>query len=219
MNWWQHAQVAQVIDGYQNLSEREQKLTQITLHVVVFVLLAFLLLDPIFSGAQQKSKQAGSIRGENSLLEQQLFSLQNEAVVDPNQALRDQLEQLEAENKNLQLRINNLTDALVSPENMVVVLEQMLTQDKRLKITSLESIPKQQIELEGDGEATRLFRHGLRVTVNATYPSLVAYLQRLDALKWRLYWQTLDYKVTRYPKGELTLEVYTLSTSEEVLGA
>ena len=219
MSWWQQPQIAAAIDHYQNLSERERLLTQITLHVFILALLGFLLIDPMWSATMQKRNETTLLTGENNQLQQQLFELQSSAVTDPNQALRDQIETLSAQQQSLELRINNLTDALVSPEHMVTILEQMLTQDKRLKITSLVSIPKEEIELEQGDSKSRLFRHGLKVTVSATYPSLVEYLKRLDALRWRLYWQSLEYKVSRYPKGELTLEVYTLSTEEGVLGA
>lgn len=219
MNWWQQPHIARVIAAYLDLNEREKQLTQITLNaLLVFVFFVF-LVEPFFSSAVSQRDEASLLSAENSRFEQQLNELQNTPVIDPNQAIRDQIEALEAESRNVQLRIGNLTDALVSPENMVEILEQMLTQDKRLKVTSLVSVPKEQIELEEGDDQSRLFRHGLKITVTATYPSLVAYLKRLDALKWRVYWQSLEYKVSRYPKGELTLEVYTLSTREEVLGA
>ena len=219
MNWWQQPYIARAINAYLVLNEREKILAKITINALLVFIFIFFLIEPFFSSAVSQQDETSLLKAENSRFEQQLQELQNTPVIDPNQVLRDQIEALEAESQNIQLRIANLTDALVSPENMVEILEQMLTQDQRLKVTSLVSMPKEQIELEeGDGQSL-LFRHGLKITVTATYPSLVAYLKRLDALKWRVYWQSLEYKVSRYPKGELTLEVYTLSTREEVLGA
>lgn len=219
MSWWKDPRIDPLIQRYQRLSHRERVLTQITIHVSLFGLLGVLLLNPLYTSAMQDRSEASLLSGENKLLEQQLQALQNEPIVDPNQALSALIEKLQAEKKGIDLRISNLTDALVSPENMVAVLEQMLKQDRRLKITSLETIPKEEINLEKNSDDARLFRHGLRITVTASYPGLVDYLKRLDSLKWRIYWQMLEYKVSRYPKGELTLEVYTLSTSEEVIGA
>lgn len=219
MIWWKDPRIEPVIQAYQALSERERILTQVTLHFILAGIVGFILLEPLYSRAMENRSATMLMTGENKLLEGQLTALQNEPVKDPNQALNDAIEKLRAEQKNIQLRISNLTDALVSPENMVVVLEQMLKQDQRLKITRLETIPKKEIKLEKNSDDARLFRHGLRITVTSSYPGLVDYLKRLDALKWRLYWQMLKYKVSRYPKGELTLEVYTLSTREEVIGA
>lgn len=219
MNWWQQPHVSRAITVYQGLNKREKLLTQITFNALLVMALFVFLVEPLLTKALSRQEEATLLTAENSRLEQQLHDMQNMPVIDPNQAIRDRIEALEAESHSVQLRIANLTDALVSPENMVEILEQILTQDKRLKIISLASIPKERIELEDGDEQSSLFRHGLKITVTATYPSLVAYLKRLDDLEWRIYWQSLDYKVSRYPRGELTLEVYTLSTREEVLGA
>jgi MSHA biogenesis protein MshJ len=54
--------------------------------------------------------------------------------------------------------------------------------------------------------------------MTATYDSLVAYLKRLDSLPWKVYWQALEYRVDKYPDGELVLEIFTISTREDMLG-
>jgi len=44
------------------------------------------------------------------------------------------------------------------------------------------------------------------------------YLQELERQDWQLYWDELTFKTEAYPQGAVTIEVHTLSTSEEVLG-
>lgn len=219
MKWWQHPQVAVVIQRYQALNPRERQLSLITLHFVLLALMAVVFIEPLASRGMAQQSQANELMATNARLEQQLQQLQNSPIKDPNQDLRDELELLTTERLSIESRISNLTDALVSPDKMVAVLEQMLTQDSRLKITSLVTLPKEEIQLDANDPSARLYRHGLRLRIRATYDSLVDYLKRLDALQWRLYWQSLDYRVEQYPRGELLLEVYTLSSREDVVGA
>ena len=219
MKWWQHPQVAAVIRRYQALNPRERQLSLMTLHFVLLALMAVVFIEPLASRGMAQQDQANELLATNARLEQQLRQLQNSPIKDPNQELRDELELLTTERLSIESRISNLTDALVSPDKMVAVLEQMLTQDSRLKITSLVTLPKEEIQLDANDPSARLYRHGLRLRIRATYDSLVDYLKRLDALQWRLYWQSLDYRVEQYPRGELLLEVYTLSSREDVVGA
>jgi len=219
MKWWQRPQVAVFIQRYQALNPRERQLSLITLHFVLLALMAVVFIEPLVSRGMVQQSQANELLATNARLEQQLQQLQNSPIKDPNQELRDELELLTTERLSIESRISNLTDALVSPDKMVAVLEQMLTQDSRLKITSLVTLPKEEIQLDANDPSARLYRHGLRLRIRATYDSLVDYLKRLDALQWRLYWQSLDYRVEQYPRGELLLEVYTLSSREDVVGA
>ena len=42
------------------------------------------------------------------------------------------------------------------------------------------------------------------------YFAIQDYLQRLEQLSWRLYWDSFDYSVTHYPEGVVTISFYTL---------
>ena len=101
---------------------------------------------------------------------------------------------------------------------MLSVLRDLLEADPRLQLLALNNSTRERVDLGQQYEDVHLYRHGLQLTLAATYPGLLAYLERLDQSPWRLYWQLLDYKVSDYPKGQVTLKVYTLSSQEEVLG-
>ncbi|TVZ38421.1 MSHA biogenesis protein MshJ [Alteromonadaceae bacterium 2753L.S.0a.02] len=64
-----------------------------------------------------------------------------------------------------------------------------------------------------------VYKHAVRITLQGNYFSVVDYLQRLEHLKWRFYWDFIDYHVDKYPSAIVTLEVYTLSTDRGMFGA
>ncbi|ACR10673.1 MSHA biogenesis protein, MshJ [Teredinibacter turnerae T7901] len=62
-----------------------------------------------------------------------------------------------------------------------------------------------------------VYRHSVRLRLHGTYFSVVDFLQRLEKLEWSFYWEFIEYQVDAYPRGDVTLEVYTLSTEKGVM--
>jgi len=52
-----------------------------------------------------------------------------------------------------------------------------------------------------------------------TFPALVTYLQELDRVPWLLGWESLEFNIEDYPRGQVVLLVSTLSRRQEVLGS
>jgi MSHA biogenesis protein MshJ len=51
------------------------------------------------------------------------------------------------------------------------------------------------------------------LTLKGDYLSIMHFLQRIEALKWQLFWESLVYHVDSYPQGTATIEFYTLKPS------
>ncbi|ASP37185.1 hypothetical protein CHH28_00125 [Bacterioplanes sanyensis] len=216
--WWQHPQAERAISGYLALSARERLLVQITLHTALILLLIWLWIEPSWQRLQQAEQEQQQLQAETLQLSEQLDELQHQPRQDPNAELRSAIESQQDSLQQLRQRIEQLTDALVSPQQMVAVLRELLQADSRLQLVSLSNSTQERVELGQDYQDVHLYRHGLQLTLKATYPGLVDYLEQLDQSPWRLYWQLLDYEVSDYPRGQVTLKVYTLSTEREVIG-
>lgn len=216
--WWRHPLAQKAISAYSTLHPREQRWLQVILHAAVVALLMLLLVQPLWHRNLTLQQTIISQQGQQQRLQDQLEQLRQQAINDPNQPLRDELTVLQGQQMQMNQRIASLTDALVSPAQMLPLLEQMLQQDKRLQVKSLVNLPPQRLGLGEEFADVQLYSHGLRLTLDASYDGLLAYLQRLDAMPWRLFWRALDFQIVQHPQGELMLEVYTLSMREEVLG-
>ena len=215
--WWQDSRIVSGLEKYRALSARERKLVLVTAHVVIAAVLVFFIAAPIWTAALNDRQQANELESNSLRLEAHLQRLRSTPVLDPNDAVRDDIEKVLGQKAVVDERIQSLTDTLVAPENMPSVLESMMTQDTRLKLVSLENTEGQSIALGSEFSDVDLYRHGMKIRMSADYPSLMSYLQRLDSMQWKLYWQSLEYTVENYPSGELYLEVFTLSTREEIL--
>lgn len=75
-----------------------------------------------------------------------------------------------------------------------------------------------QIVIPSQAQALKLYRHGIKLSLQGNYFQLRDYLAQLQALKWKFYWQNFDYQLTEYPTSELHVEIYSLSTDKEFIG-
>ena len=233
MSWWHNPKILEIVDKYDNLQSREQTIIWAGSGVLLFLLLFVALLEPVWLNLSSLREQIQSSEANNQSLLAQIERLENSQYEDPNEKLRLSLRQVMAQGKELDEEIAQVTQSLVAPKQMVSLLESVLSQDKQLKLISLTNKPAEPVELDInvsaadqqlDAETAELepesliYRHGFSVEMEATYPATVKYLQSLQGLPWKLFWQQLDYQTEQYPKGTLKIEIYTLSTRQEVLG-
>jgi MSHA biogenesis protein MshJ len=232
MTWWQKKPFIDAITAYEKISAREQKIVLSTFVVVLSLLGYMLMIEPLLLSSVQLVEDESKLVKTNTLLSEQIEKTKNRKTNNPNLALETQLKKLLEESQDSQKKIDLLTQSLVAPKQMVGLLEKVLTQDKQLKLISLSNLPEEAMSIEGrnltdtldtpENEVKKIealiYRHTFEIELEATYDSAVSYLKRLDSLPWQLFWQDLKYESTVYPKGRLSLRVYTLSMSQEVLG-
>ena len=232
MIWWQKKPFIDGINAYDKISDREQKIVLATLISVLAILGYMIALEPLLLGAKQVLADTNQIESQNTALSNQIKTTRDKQYQDPNEPLQEKLTQILAQGEDVQNKINLLTQALVAPKQMVNLLEKVLTQDKQLKLISLANLPEQAMNIEGktlkqegaliddanQAEEALIYKHAFEIELESTYGSTVSYLKRLDDLPWQLFWETLKYESSSYPKGSLKIKIYTLSTSKEVLG-
>jgi MSHA biogenesis protein MshJ len=64
-----------------------------------------------------------------------------------------------------------------------------------------------------------LYKHGIEVTVQGSYPALLAYMQQLERNTSGMFWGNVKLDAAGYPDATLKISVYTLSArSEQPLG-
>lgn len=217
MLWWQNPRIEVLLEKYRAVTARERKLITIAAHTVLAGVYVLFILAPLWTSALNERRQANEIESNVLRMQAHLERLRNSPQLDPNEPVRDDIQKISAQKNVIDERIQKLTDTLVAPENMPEIFENMMTQDRSLKLISLRNKTGENVSVDAEFANVDLYRHGVEIRMQADYPSLMSYLRRLDSMNWKLYWQTLDYRIDEYPRGELLLEVFTLSTREEIL--
>ena len=147
---------------------------------------------------------------------------------DPDLPSKLRLADLDTKRKNAYLALSSVQQGLVAPDKMTELLRDLLGRNPRLNLISIKTLPprtltdnakpEQTLKTEAKSLAEKplvkdlgLYKHGVEISVEGSYGDLVAYLNDLEKLPWRLYWGSVNLSAQTYPISRLTLTVYTLS--------
>lgn len=153
---------------------------------------------------------------------------QRQAFTSASQGTEDsELARLENRLEELNRQLASLSQGLVEARQLPEILQQVLISTTDVRLHRLRTLPVRELQLqrlETEAEATEteratgIFQHRVELEVSASYFQLLALLQRLEGLRWRFYWDSLDYQRDDYPRGDIRLRVHTLTAEEGLLG-
>ena len=164
---------------------------------------------------------------------QQLDGALSAAAAGLSEGVPEQLERLRALRERVsagdeQMRV--YTTDLVDPEQMRLVLEELLRRQSGLKLLNAVNRPAQPLVLDDapaadatpqrnpDSDAPQLYRHSLALTLEGSYLDCLQYLEAVERLPWHIYWTRLEVEAGEYPQNEIRIELTTLSLDEEWIG-
>ena len=153
-------------------------------------------------------------------------ALAEAAKNDPDAPNKLRLSALDAKRKTALAELSSVKQGLVTPDQMTQVLRDWLGRNPHLSLVSIKTLsvsPLTQASKAVDAASKSdtkpkqpttdlgLYKHGVEISVEGSYPDLVAYLAELEQLPWRMYWGGVHLSTQTYPISRLTLTVYTLS--------
>lgn len=174
---------------------------------------------------QPLGQRASESRAELTALE--------ESISVANRSLEDQILQLAGGGEEQRSRIASLRKRideinatlgnhaaeLIDPSEMARVLEGVLKEQSRLTLVRIRNTTPEFLSTDDDESGVTFYRHGLEIEVEGSYAAFLDYLNTIESLPWRLYWQVLELDVIDYPLNRVRIEVSTLSLDEEWIGA
>ncbi|MDJ0623051.1 MAG: type 4a pilus biogenesis protein PilO [Desulfocapsaceae bacterium] len=216
------AKISSVITWYNQRPLRERILLLLAVSAVVLYGSYLLLLQPL--GRRTESARQEIVQMQTRQLELQALTQTVEARknVDPDRQNRQKLAILEKEIAEMQQDLQAGLENLVSPAEMPALLKDLLTQEKKLRLLSLENKAPERIVLgnvdTSESASAIVYRHPLRMKFSGDYMTLLAYLRQLEELPRTLVWEKVDIATDNYPEATVNLEVYTLSLKEGWIG-
>lgn len=210
---------------------RERALIWVTASAVVYMLLQSLLLAPVLAERRRLVQETRNDQAEISKLAVQLQTLARDKSADPDALLKARLAELGDRQAQLQRQIDAQSAELVSPEKMSAVLEKILANNPRLQLMEVKTLPRASISMGKDSapgepagqgrelktpaadekKPNEIYRHGVEVTMRGGYLDLLAYLEQIESLPVRMFWDKVSLSVTTYPSVTMRLVVYTIS--------
>jgi len=218
-------------EKYLTLTTREQYLILLTGLVAIFFIIFYLFVDPTLAANKQANSKIERLTRSNQSLNNSVAEMESALQSDPNEATRKKITQYEAKLAKVDAKLLSLTSDLINPVQMRHALLDLLKLEKGVSLLSFEllgaqpllalknSSENEDISLNQQNQAKHnLYRHGIKLKLSGGYFDLQAYLHQLEQLPWKFFWQDFNFKVQEYPKSELDIIIYSLSTKKEFVG-
>jgi len=198
------------------MSLRERMFIFAAAGVVILALVQTLLLDAGQLRRQQANERVQIADAALAQIEQQRQLPGHQPGHDPDQTARDALAAQEARLAELNAELETLERSLIPPERMNQILKNVVRGQGGIRVVGFKTISPQPVALPdaAEGAPPGFYRHGFEITVSGRYSELVAYLERLEAMPWRLNWTEATLDASARPDLTLTLTVHTLSLEE-----
>ncbi len=212
------------ISQFEKRNRRERTLLMSIVVCSVCLLLYSVLVEPALRNKARQQNTATEARELVAAKRTELATLQQAMQAHEHSKERLLLSSLELDLKDLDDKLAQAAVNLIPPQQVPEILESVIANDKRLQLVALQNEPAERLSTSSDAsellddDDNVLYRHQFRMTLQGSYQATVDYLDRLEQLPWRIYWDALRYDVTAYPLAEVTIDMYTLSTHKAWIG-
>ena len=211
------------ISQFEKRNRRERTLLMGVVVCSVCLLLYSMLVEPAVRDKTRQQNAATEAQESIVAKRSELQILQQAMQAQEHSKERLLLSSLELDLKDLDEKLAQAAVNLIPPQQVPEILESVIASDNRLTLVALQNQPAERLSSSDpnellEDESNVLYRHQFRMTLQGNYQATVAYLNRLEQLPWRIYWDALRYEVTDYPLAEVTIDMYTLSTHKEWIG-
>jgi MSHA biogenesis protein MshJ len=213
-----------------NLSIRERVLVLLGVLAVIYMLWDRLLVAPVQSEINMLINQRSNIEAQNVDLKKRQIIANGMMNNNKQKEIIKAIEQLENDIKQFDARILKSIEGQVAPENMASMLSDLLGNNQGLQLISINNLPAEPLsrQLEDkvkESEKNRqsgqsklvkpeligVYQHPLELELEGQYLDILAYLQALEALDWKIFWDQVSLETLQYPNVKVRIKVHTFS--------
>ncbi|PKI13163.1 hypothetical protein [Colwellia sp. 12G3] len=220
-------------DKFLQLTSREQSLLLLTGLVAIFFIISYIFIDDKSARVITFDKQSRVMTSGNQTLNFTIKEYQTALKQDPDRDTVKQIAQLEAKLAKIDSKLVHLTTELISPSEMREALLKLLNLEPGVSLLSFELMGAKplldlavqpQIDAADKVAPTKeqlglnLYKHGIKIKLSGKYFQLRNYLQQLEQLSWKFFWQDFQFEVKEYPRSEVDITIYSLGLNKEFIG-
>lgn len=197
---------------FMHQSKRERQ--SLMLMAVVVVVGLFELF--VFSGFRQQIKMTNmslmEMQSSNMALQQEYDHL---LVLTKNSSDSSGPSELETSLEEIDGRIDSLSSQLIRPQYIAGLLHEFIDANANLQLVSYSESPYKDTE----EQSVSLKRHKVNLVLIGGYFDTLDYLRSVENLSWRVAMEEVDYRVEVYPKAIIRVDLSTVESIQEWIGA
>lgn len=206
---------------FNRLSLRERGLIAGGLVAVLVMGWDAAMMEPVRKREVAATAELKSIADSTAALE----AASDANAPDPTEQALEQERSLRAALERVNGELASASAGLIPPERMVDVIHDVLNRQRGVRLVSLRNRPVESLAASAQtdpAQSTALltgpYVHPVELTIEGGYLDVLAYLEALEALPWRLYWKVIEIETRDYPLNRARIELSTLSMDKEWLG-
>ena len=211
---------------------RERLLIGVSLIAIVYLLWDFFYLTSSIKKRDNLTQRYEAVSKDMVILNSEQQILLKALRKDPLAEKKREIVRLEQEISVVDEALDNLSLGLVPAEKLTKILYDVLEATDSARFVNMEMKSPQLLNLSSSSEVIEddgntqlnsqpvgIYKHSVVIEMRGRYFEIVDYLDALEELGWRFYWESLEYNVSTYPSATVVLEVFTLSKEKGALGA
>lgn len=219
-------------EKWEALSSRERVLVLFTITIAPLALIYIWLIEPALISIKKVPPQLSVLETGIAGQEKVLTLLKGQEAIDPNIAARAELKRLRLELTEKNDEIKRAATNLVSPDQMLLMLKDVLDNGDSVSLLSARSLAVESMQLGQAeeninstentvqaGPVATIFIHPFEIEIEGTFQGVYDYLLRIEQLDGVFFWDSLDYSVEEHPTAKVKIKVHTLSSEAGWLGA
>ena len=215
----------QLNEKYSNFSKREKLIIFFTGCGLLIYIFVMLFIEPSWTQHSKQQQELTSLKQQIAELNASSDELKQALQIDINLPLNQQIQQLNEKLGQVNFELDQISAELVNTEQMTLLLQDMLKQSDKVKLISLTAKPAIDLMANKTAEkeqniqksAISLYQQNLHIVIEGQYQDIYQFLANIENLPWQLNWQNFNYRVIQHPKAQLSIEIATLSLTEDVL--
>jgi len=208
-----------------NLNSRFNAMSLRERALIAAAALAVLVLawDQLFMNPLQaeKLRLRGELEETQKALEVLSASISGRANDNPMVAALEQKRSLNESLEAVDAELESASAGLIAPPRMLDALRDVLARQQGLRLVSMRNLPVRSLVIQAPDSKAAMqgpYVHALEMVVEGSYMDVLRYLESVEALPWRFYWQALELRTTDYPMNRVRIRLNTLSMDKEWLG-
>ncbi|MDF1795224.1 MAG: hypothetical protein P1U63_01675 [Coxiellaceae bacterium] len=199
-----------VLEYYEGMVKREQVLAVVSVLFVITGLWYWLIWDVVEKNQIKYKAKISVMKREQQTLQDDILLQNARLAKDPNDEIKSKQKKLQSDFVKLNNDLQVYSTQLLSSQGLMGAIKDITVKASNIEITSIDILPDKEEE-ETKDTAHPLYRHGVQIKFIGDYFATMSYLEQMEILPWRLFWDKIIYKVGKYPNADVTLELHTLS--------
>ena len=217
-----------------NLSTRERVLVLLGILSVIYIVWDTFLITPIQASTKVLFDQRMAIQEQTVNLETRRILASGLLKNSKRKKILSEIKVVEKNIKNFDGKILERLQGRVAPQYMASLLNDVLNNNRNLELISINNLPARPLVVNSgdkksqdkalqkedkkipnsDPRLVGIFQHSLEMELQGSYLDILNYLQALENLEWKMFWDQVDLEVIDHPTVKVKIKVHTFSLKD-----